>query len=325
MSPNFSSKGGEMPDRQNTTTTTLERNAVGSIDPRARVEKREITEDAIDHFASELHGDRFYTKIDSFMPKCCVDGRHRLDGSCEYGANAAGGAFSLLVADMLTTQRFRRGADGEEAANTLQYAANLFDHLNSAGYQGQYGDHRADHHGEDQAGCGAVDKMFQAVAFIAARGDQLREMLESLGVVVDDEMHSDIIKAADEQVKEQGLKFASGDQMLSALEEVAGDESVEILTGPHNEVAVVINERLGTTLDRAAIQNEYGDDLEAFNYDRWAMREAVKVISQDVTTQEAERKLLAADYFNLAVTCILAGPSLRVVTRMQHEPVPAAA
>lgn len=94
-----------MPERQTMTAVALGEFAHGTIEPAPRVEAGEITEDEIDEFVEALDGDELYHDIESFIPKCCVDGRHRADGACKPGANAAGGVFSLVVADMLLLAR----------------------------------------------------------------------------------------------------------------------------------------------------------------------------------------------------------------------------
>lgn len=305
-------EGGFMPEQNTQTDTiTLAEYGLGDIEPVPRIERGEITEAEVDTFVEELQGDEFYDEIDGFMPACCVDGRHRLDGACKLGANAAGGAFSLLAADMLTTQTFNL-----EAKNTADYAKNLFDYLQST-YPGQFGDHNADQvksAGTD-SGCGAVDRMADIIGLIASHGPALRDTAELLGISINDDDFAVIQGRANHIAQDQGIKISNGLDMIAALKDKAGHTSVETLTGEHNEVAVVINEREGTTLNRAKVRARYGNRLQAFNYDRWAMKKAVHTISHNVEQEEARLKLAAADLYNLAVACTLAGPSLRVARR----------
>jgi hypothetical protein len=284
--------------------------ARGSIEPQPRIVAGEITEQEVAQFVQELDGADFYDEIESFMPKCCVDGRHRADGTCQLGANAAGGVFTLLAADMLSTQTLRRNA-----RDTAEYAASLCHYLHST-QGGQFGDHIAEEvQDKDDSGCGAIDKMATAVTLIAHEGGRLRELAAAIGLIINDADFEIITGRARAIVDEHSLTVATGKEMISKLTEAAGEASAEVLTGVHNEVAVVINERGHTTLNRAKIKARYGDRLQAFNYDRWAMRQAVRTLGPDMQEDEARLKLTAADMYNLAVTCTLAGPSLYGVAR----------
>jgi hypothetical protein len=300
-----------MPERQTQTRDTLGVFGLGTIEPAPRIKRGEITEHEIDEFVEKLDGDELYDAIDgSVLPRCCVDGRHRADGTCQLGPNAAGGVFSLVAADMLTTQTFRLDAD-----NSADYAGNVFDYLNRA-YPGQFGDHDSDLLADpNDSGCGAVDKMSVAIALIADSGDDLRAVAAAVGISIDDDDFDVIIGRAQQIADEQDIRCTSGAEAMAVLKQAAGDDSVETLVGIHNEVAVVVNEREGTTLNRAEVKAAYGDKMQAFNYDRWAMRKAVHAIGHNVEQDEARLKLAAADLYNIAVTCVLAGPSLRGVRR----------
>lgn len=302
-----------MPEQQTSAYALLNANGLGDIEPAPRIKAGEITETDVEAFVDALDSDEFYDEITDFMPACCVDGRHRQDGECRLGANAAGGAFSLVAADMLTTQTFKL-----DAQTTAQYAEGFFSYLNSV-YPGKYGGHDADQvkNPEANSGCGAVDRMSDVIALIADHGDALHAAATSLGMdITQDDM--DVIAARAQQIKQQqGLAVSNGKEMMSKLKDATGD-GVETLTGKHNEVVVMVNDREGTTLNRAKIRARYGDTLQAFNYDRWAMRKAVHAISQNVEQDEARLKLAAADIYNLAVACTLAGPSLRVAKRGEY-------
>jgi hypothetical protein len=285
--------------------------AHGTIEPQPRIVSGDITEAEIEQFLEELRTDAFYDSTQNFMPKCCVDGRHRADNTCQLGANAAGGVFSLLAADMLSrTQTLRRGA-----TNTKQYADNLCAFLGER-FAGQFGDHNADTVAQQtDSGCGAIDKMPAVIGLIAHHGDELRQLAGAIGATIVDEDFDVITARAKAIADDHDITVDPGATMVDVLKKAAGNDSVETLTGIHNEVVVVVNEREGTTLNRAKIKARYGDRLQAFNYDRWAMRKAVREISDSQDEADARLKLAAADMYNLAVTCTLAGPSLRGLVR----------
>jgi hypothetical protein len=295
------------------TPTTLGSTAIGSVEPAKRMQQNLITRVQVLEFSKELQDKHstMYRPLDgpSFMPRFCIDGRHFADKQTYLAPNAAGGVFTLLVADMLTSQTFRN-----RTTTTADYAKNLFLYLNDAGYEGTYGDHDHDQPTPDGiSGCGAIDYMATTVAFIARQGRELRQIAEQLNIPVDDNDHAEVIRRARELTEDKGLQFSTGAELRNALASTAGEESVTRLTGQHNEVTFVVNNQKGTSIDPSA----YDDVMQAFNYDRWAMQKAVHVIGHNLTENEARRKLLAADYFNLATLCVLAGPSLYIVSRQK--------
>ena len=291
--------------------TTLGATAFGSVEPAQRVQQNVITRVQVVEFSKELqdHDSYLYRPLDepAFMPRFCIDGRHFADNIARLAPNAAGGVFTLLVADMLTSQTFRN-----RTKSTADYARNLFLYLNDAGYEGTYGDHDHDQPTPaDKSGCGAIDYMAVTIGFIARQGRELKQIAEQLSIPVDDKDHAEIIKRARELTEDKDMHFSPGAELRQTLASAAGKESVITLTGQHNEVTFVVNNQSGTSIDPAT----YGDAMQAFNYDRWAMKKAVHVIGHNLTANEVRRKLLAADYFNLATLCVLAGPSLYIVAR----------
>lgn len=293
------------------TPTPLGASAIGTVEPEPRLQDNTITRVQVTEFNKELQdaASPLYRPLDSpgFMPRFCIDGRHSTDNLRRLAPNTSGGVFTLLVADMLTSQTFRN-----HTATTADYAKNLFLYLNDAGYEGTYGDHDHDLPSpQGQSGCGAIDFMGTTIGFIARQGRELKQIAEQLGIPVDNNDHAEIIKRAQELSEGKDLVFSTGAELRSTLANTAGEESIIHLTGQHNEVTFVVNNQEGTSIDPTA----YDDVMQAFNYDRWAMQKAVHVIGHNMTDNEARRKLLAADYFNLATLCVLAGPSLYIVAR----------
>jgi hypothetical protein len=291
---------------------TLGSVAVGSIGPAARIDAGEITHAQVLRFCRELEREDslLYRQLEShssFMPRYCIDGRHFADLRTHIAPNTAGGVFTLLVADMLTSQTFRN-----KSATTAVYAKNLFTFLNDAGYEGTYGDHDQDVMSQAEAsGCGAVDNMPRTIAFIARHGEELRALAHGLGMRAVPADHAEIITRAKELTDDTTIEASTGASLRGVLANTAGEKSVITLHGQHHEVALVVNNQEGTSINPAA----YDDTLQAFNYDRWAMKKAVHVIGHNVDEHEARRKLLAADYFNLATVCMLAAPGLYLIVR----------
>lgn len=276
----------------------------GTIGPDPRIAAGEITREQVDAFAESLEqNDSLYAAVDGILPHKCVDGRSRADGVNSLGPDAAGGVESMVVGDALTHAQYRDGSDAASVHTTRVAKFWL-------GKNQQVGGHDADAaHGG--SGCGACDKLDRVLHYIAERGDELRSIVASLGVTVDDATQELVMKNA-KQLLEQ--KYADGGPaIIAAMREVAGKDAVETLTGEHKEVAVVINTQTNTTLDRGAICEQFGADLQAFNVDVWALQQSAKTMYDDA--RKAHALFYATLCYNVAVAAVLSDASLRIVVR----------
>jgi hypothetical protein len=172
------------------------------------------------------------------------------------------------------------------------------------------GGHRDTHAENGMSGCGANDKLGLILAKIADQPSAIRAFLVERGIPITDELHELIVTRAS-QLIDQDYAATAGEAVTTAIEQNKG--AVEMLDGSHNEAIAVINTTEGTTLDRSKFRQEFGDDVQAFNVDVWAIKHMAEATS--VTKGEIEPKFVAALYYNVATTLTLAGPSVRVVTR----------
>lgn len=282
--------------------------AEGSIDPDTRIANGEITQDEIERFMVDIQSEEFDAPIDpEAVPAVCVDGR-----GLRIGPNAAGGTFTLVVADALTSQSYRQ--PGEKAP---AHAVRLFTELTKAGKK--IGGHDDDHAKGNNCGCGAEDKLDNSedengpsiLGYIERRGDDIKAVLESplIGLTISDELHESIVSRSKELRQERYA--TAGCDLKKATLEVAGEEAIEPLTGVHNEVALRIRTKAGATIDRPKLREKYGDRLEVFELDLPNLKSGVEAIS--LSNEEADRKFIAALYYNVATASVLAGPSLRVI------------
>ncbi len=250
----------------------------------------------LDEFTERVGSGEFHVETTGKVPFGCIDGRDTRDGLTPK-PDSAGGTESLFVADDLTTKRFAGGGTTREAyANTLRY-------VSDAGYE--VGGHTDSHAAGDGSGCGANDKLQPIYEFIAREGELLRELAGSLGITASDEAYEQIVANAAARTE-----FSAGRELLEELAEY-GDGAVDYLVGDHREVVAVVNTKSGTTLDRVALRQEFGEDYEAFNVDAWTFRESAELISS--TPEEVEAKVLALAFYNLATAHKLCGKSMRVV------------
>ncbi len=293
---------------QRSTIVELGENAMGTIGPEPRIKNGEITQAEVDAFVADIRTDEFYDEVG------------------ELGPNAAGGTFSLVIADALTTRRFMQ--DGDKAA---QHAKRMYQWLTdnadtpenrliiprqcidgrpvaagSTPSQALIGGHDSDHGKDD---CGAEKRLSDILVFISTNGDILRQVTTSEGVAVDDATHSMIMSNAKQLLEDAYVSDAFS--LRDSFTEVAGEESVTCLSGAHAEVAARKNRDPNITLNRARVQEIYGTKLEAFNVDAGVFPAAANVIS--ITPQEAQQKAVALEYYNTATALVLAHSSLLYV------------
>lgn len=288
-------------------TIELGEAAEGHIGPAARVESDEIEQAKVNELASCLRAHDFYTKVDG-----------------EHGPNSAGGTFSLVVADALTTNRFRRhGRVAKEHAKSIY--GWLMEHKadegsrkiiprvcvdgrlpvqGSAVNQAVVGGHGPV--------CGAQAELESILRYIAERGEDLRVLAASLGVDIDHADH-ELITIQARSLLDEGY-VSSNDELRNAFVQTAGEASVPDLAGHHAEVVAVINMDKMVTLDRRKIEQVFGGRYESFAVDIGVLPDAAAAVSG--SEQEARQKFAALVYYNLATTAVLGDKSLQIVTHI---------
>lgn len=274
---------------------------IGPIGPRERLRNGGISLEKLHEVLEALTDGAFFVQTQQIIPTLCVDGRPPATGSVEPAPNSAGGTFSLAVGEAL--------ARGHADDNAAEHARTVYAELLAAGYQ--VGGHDADHASGDGCGCGAEDKLADILAFIAGRGADIRKLVASLGEEVGDSVHTLLTHSARELLR-CGYADVSGKTLRDAYVGIAGEASVVRLSGPHNEIAAVINTKL-ETIDRAKLRAAFGDNYQTFDIDVAALREAAK--ARATTDEEAAKIYLAMLYYNVATAAVLSDQSLRIVVR----------
>jgi len=260
-------------------------------------------QERLNEVTARLQSGEFHNEAEGLIPVICIDGRW---GGFHMLPNAAGGTETIFVGDDLTVRRYT-SADG----TTIGGYTNVMDRIIALG--GQVGGHDDEHHSPEGSGCGANDKLPLIYDFMVRKGDAIRNVAGALGIQVTDQLHEKIIGNA-----EARTSFGSGADMLAALEAQDDEVIVEHLGGAHKEVIAVINTKEGTTLDRQALLDEFGEDYESFNIDVWAFENAARMIladDNDVADEtEVSEMVTAMVYYNLATAHVLTGKNLRVIT-----------
>ena len=89
---------------------------------------------------------------------------------------------------------------------------------------------------------------------------------------------------------------------------------IETLQGAHKEVVVLLDFRNDIALDRLELAERYEDKVQAFYVNVPSLKFATEKLYSD--KQNADLAFVSSLYYNVAATAVLAGPSLRVLTRI---------
>ena len=281
--------------------TTLETlKPIGKIGPEGRLER-----EVVDHACEVAVSDEAYSQVEDNSLDHCYDGRSNQGGN-QLGAKAAGGTNTVAAGLALSG----KSNPGEKASQHVSRVAN---ELQARGKR--VGDHvAAEIHGdpEIECGCGAADKEDAALVYIAAYRDNLRDFIRSLGIEVDDELSEEIGLQA-QRLVDEGYAAGEGRNVVDAIKQVGGEDSVEVLEGDHKEVVAVLNLIAGTTLDKDKVRELLGDDVQAFGVDVWAIKQNADEFASDPA--EAHKLFVSMLYYNLGVAAVLCNASLRVAVR----------
>ena len=283
--------------------------ATGTIDPSSR----ELDVNKVEQLENDLRAGRFDVPVVEgfFLPCGCIDGRCPHEGEAFNAVpNAAGGTLSLLVGELLTTE-----SNIESTAATSQEAlASLIAYLQSVGYGEQIGGHTGPAHGpnaELASGCGANDALAPILGQIVEKPDVILGVFEKLDIAVDKEgAFPHMLEKAQALLDRDGY-FNAGKEVANTLKTASPEGNCPDLQGGHNEILIRLNMTEGTTLDRRALKDAYGDDYQVFEVDVWALQKAAETLS--FTPEEKDSKFMAMVAYQVGTALQLCGPSMRVV------------
>lgn len=187
-----------------------------------------------------------------------------------------------------------------------------------------YGAHSSDHCGEDESGCGAIDKFqdhllntekyrkqISRTTFEIARASGFNEGKDEreVGAMIDDSL---------DNLREYGhsLKPAKGVSIFKAIKNRS--KVVKELCGEHNEVRVLLNMVYGHTIDQELIRERTGGRAQVFVVDAWRMLDVIdrnKFIAED----KKEQAFIAELIYSLGVSATLTKGDLPVDLIMPAE------
>ena len=286
----------------------------GSIGPGPRIEAGEISEADVDRLVGELTGNSLFPAVHTSVARNCIDGREQSAQTVAHatddeilGPDAAGGIVSEVIG---------RAIAGDRAENET-----LSEHTGrlTRGYreQGvQVGVHIADHVHGPGCGCGACDNAGPSLQVVLDHPEEVYGVVSAVAEKVGAPISSETWAHALERIKDLLTTnyVDSGPQIIDAVRNVAGSKAVKVLTGSHNEVVAVFNTIPWTTLDRRLVRERFGDKLQVFGDDVWALAaQSRAAYPQD--TEKAQLMLAGMLAYQVGVALVLCHSSLRVVLR----------
>ncbi len=296
---------------------------IGSIGPKKHLASKDYGQGLVDSLVEDLAQDSdLYKKISLSVPTQCGDGRT----SKISGNSAIGGTFSLVIADALGSQRFY-GQD----LSAAQHAEIVYRFFKDQGFV--IGGHDDDHSVAPNSGCGGTDRLDSIdpltpgiIQFISSNGDAIRGLLyklvdahsgKNLGLenIISSTIHEQIVSNA-RQLHERILTnkpyATNGNDLKSAMLNVGGKNSIDTLKGQHLEVAAVLDFRKDFALDRASLSKKYKNLMQSFYVNVASLKYGAGKLHPD-NSASANLTFIAAVYYNLAATAVLADDSLRLI------------
>lgn len=189
-----------------------------------------------------------------------------------------------------------------------------------------FGGHKDEHAHGDKCGCGAIDQIPAVLGVLG--NDELAPTIQKLTAAIIGEEYSadtgrglfmkfeNLNRQADHYLERQGETYPYRRQVLQIMENESThpEHAIQTMVGPHNEVALVVNKKRNTTLNRAKLNVETDRKFQVFNFDYWACEELAKAYYPK--SPEKQREWLHARVMqSVATAMVLTDGSLPVYVR----------
>ena len=237
------------------------------------------------------------TKLSSSIR--CIDGRPSKSPTAVPGPQVAGGLPCSALAHHSIKQ----------TKNIISAILNLTSD-NRTGFLA--GAHIDDHATGPMCGCGAIDKMPDIIKRISEHSGAIQNFAQTI-------LGDDYIQHVFDKTTGFYSSINTGDflprdyrqKTIALVEQVRG--TVEQVTGPHKEIAIVINFQPHTTFNKDGFAENTKNEFQAFNYDYWLSKYMASKIHRN---RERQREFLTAHaIYNIAAAMVLTDGSLAMGIR----------
>lgn len=237
--------------------------------------------------------EKYFVADDDSAPTRCIDGRIMAgwDNNPQLqqrplGPKIAGGTVhAALTHRVVDTENLRERLIFEE---DLKYVVNRFKEIGIGS-----GGHIDDHQAGSNTGCGAVDNINLILDRLQRpeHQEQLRGLAQLIlgesfdakyivNEVIGRLLYLDALKPSymPKENNDPKGEFLYKKTIVQTLRSEAdrAQEVVPALTGPHNEVAVVLNFIPGTTFDTDRFSHDHQNEIQVFDWDVWHMYEEAR-------------------------------------------------
>lgn len=241
------------------------------------------------------------------VPTMCIDGRPAehsgTEGrATEWGPRTAGATVGLWVAANLAGREESPLIDPHVFTDTLIEASI------------PVGIHGATGAEPPLTGCGAADNLPAILAHLLELAERIRSLLPIFAAepgLWDPEMarRSQQLLASLHAPSEDTF---SGHAALNKIAKSAGAK-ILVLSGDHEESLIVLNRRLGTTIDTQRLAEHYDPAPQVFVVDKWSFKPAARMINSLFPQLDLDRLVTAQAAFNAATLLTLGSSSLPLV------------
>ena len=236
---------------------------------------------------------KYIVKEDDTAPTRCIDGRIRAGWqqdediqNCALGPKVAGGTLHAALAHRIVdSEHMRQNLHFEE---DIKYVIRRFKEIGIGS-----GGHIDDNQKGWNTGCGAVDNINLILDRLQRpeHQEQLRGLAELIlgdaydgkyivNEVIGRMLYLDALKPIymPKQNNDPHGEFLYKKTVMKTIKDMAdkAQESVPALTGPHNEVALVLNFVPGTTFDNDRFSYDNQNEIQVFAWDVWHMYEEAR-------------------------------------------------
>lgn len=281
----------------------------GKISLGGLIDKKKLTEDQIEKIVSRI--DRYYVPTHKKAPLRCIDGRKDPElEPTKLGPQVPGGIGGDSLAYRLTA------CPDLESGDFIDDSIEMIKLTKELDYKA--GGHCDDHCDKrTNTGCGAVDKMDQVIKTLISADmviDHYLLVQKLMGDSFKQSTYLKILGSATLLNSRLSSYLSRRPEILNYLQKNAS-ESVNTVTGEHQECLLVINTVSGTTFNPNSFIDE-NNGIQAFNYDIWWTLEFAEAImpGSDNATKRAEfihARIMTA----VATAMVLTDGSQRLIVR----------
>lgn len=235
----------------------------GSISLNSILESGFTTADTLESLIDNI--EKYYVAVSDKAATRCIDGRYDPDFDIEnLGPQVPGGSIGATLAYRLSAGRHQllESDFASDAEALVKKLATI--NLKPGGHRDNHAD------GKTAVGCGAIDKMNQAVHFLSDSKyvSSIYNLSKALiGDGFKDDYFYQILGEATLLNSQSENYFKNRINSIKELEQKAKN-SIATLLGDHQECLVVANYVQGSTLAENYLLKDY-EGIQVFNYDIW--------------------------------------------------------